>query len=157
MIYCQNCGQQLDDNVRFCHNCGAQVMLPPPPPPPPPVYEQPPVQPRPPVYQEQYAYYQEPAPSISKAIVAMVLAGVAMFFSLVTFFSIFDMYSEDAFAMSIVMAMFVLPGGILGIKFGGSYLDSNAQNLKPLAKAAKIVGLVSILLLATATLISFTL
>ncbi|MBR3700097.1 MAG: zinc ribbon domain-containing protein [Bacteroidales bacterium] len=53
MKYCANCGTQLADDARFCHNCGHQVEMvaqPQPQPQPQPQYQQ--VQYQPPQYQQ---------------------------------------------------------------------------------------------------------
>lgn len=140
MIYCQNCGQQLNDDIKFCYNCGAQVIAPPPP-----AYEEQPIEP-----QNQYDYYREPTPSIAQAIVAIALAGEAILMAVITAIYAIPFYVlevEAGLVFSIIMGIFILPGGIVGLVMGNRYSNSNATRLQPMARAAKILGLISIILL----------
>ncbi len=146
MIICSNCHAQLQDGIVFCPRCGAPLQVAP-------TYAQP-------VYQQPiYVEPVEPKPSIARAIVAIALSGFAITMATVCliYSMLFVALGEPlgGFIFSIVFSVYTLPGSIVGMVLACGYLDSNATRLKPMAKAAKILGIISLALTAFMLLYGF--
>ncbi len=166
MINCPYCQTLLRDDAAFCPQCGGKIEQPAPQP----TYEQPVYtqpayeQPAPPPAYTQPMYEQATfiapkKPSIALAIVSIVLgadavigAAIGAIYSFLLSFA--GMADPELGFMGLFMALYfsiiVLPFGIVALVLGNKYLKGDPIRMVSVAKAGKITGLVSVILMVAA-------
>ncbi len=180
-MVCPKCGGVSPDDRRFCSRCGASLQPAAPyqqpqmqPTQPPQQYQyqqpvqqqyQPPVQQQyqpQPQYQppQQYAFgaSTSPQPSLAKAIVSIALSSVTIIMSVISLICCIEFAGMSDGLVGIVfciyMGIFIIPMAIVGLCLGSSYLRRGATRLRGMAKAGKILGIISLALLGFAFFLS---
>ncbi len=158
-MFCSQCGAELTDGSKFCTNCGAYIAAQP---------QTKEAQPQASQPEEAQPYSAEPQavdfnvtpvepqapaqpqPSIAKAIVSIATGGTAIFIASLT---LLEVMATFEIALAFAMSFLVAPAAIVGLIFANGYIASGAQRLSGLAKAGKILSIVSFAVLGTAVML----
>lgn len=147
MNICPNCNYNIDSPTNFCPRCGADIRP-----------AQNPVQP---TYQTTYSNqttytpYPVEKPNLAKKIVGMALSIFGFAFSIIiAIISLATMaIPEASFGLTVVYAIFSMPGSIIGFNFSNEARNLGDQS--KLSSTGKSLGLAGIIITAAALFISF--
>ncbi len=154
-MFCYKCGAQVADDSSFCAKCGANLKAQS-------VHTEPVEEPEiiaetenvpeiavsESVENERVEPIKVKTPSIAGAIVALSLGLTAIYFAFISFITVINILSigyGDNYSSTVGQILFLaLPAAVSSITVGNNYLNSNATRLCPMAKAGKILGIVSV-------------